>query len=424
MTRRFDRLEDQLRAFARNTRANTAMVFAVSLVPMLLAVGMAYDYARAVDLEARLQSSLDAGALAAAASATLSDTERASLAGFAFDENFMSRATADLKAAPWVKINRDKISMSVKVDYPTTFMRIVGIKTMKLGGSVEVAIPRDKKAEIALVLDYSGSMKEVSGGKVKYVAMREAAIKLVDDLSGKGKSDKVKFGLVPFSHHVYAALPGEYVVGGTPGKTWTGCTQDRKYPYNLSDATPVAGADASKWGQPNAKVHAGSGCDGYLPRKLVVKPIGKDFAGVKAQLEVMQPYAWTHIALGFEFGWHLLSPNAPFAGTAAYDDDETMKVLVLLTDGKQTEPAFGPGSIRNVAQGENNLSAQCVNARAEGVIVVTVAFDLQDDATKNRLRDCASDPDKYFFIAEDDDQLAAAFDQIKAALKTAIYISR
>jgi hypothetical protein len=267
-------------------------------------------------------------------------------------------------------------------------------------------------------------MTEVSGGKVKYVAMREAAAKLIDDLSENGKSDKVKFGLVPFSHHVYLSLPGEYVVGGTAGKTWTGCTQDRKYPFNLGDATPIAGNDASKWGQPNAAIHASSGCEGYLPRHLVVKPVTSDLDAVKAQLEVMQPYAWTHIALGFEFGWHLLSPNQPFAGTAPYDDGKTVKVLVLLTDGRQTEPAFGPGKTRSVAQGEDNLVNLCANARGEGVTVVTVAFDLQDSATRERLRDCASDPERYAFIAEDDSQLAAAFEQIKSAVKTAIYISK
>jgi hypothetical protein len=138
----------------------------------------------------------------------------------------------------------------------------------------------------------------------------------------------------------------------------------------------------------------------------------------------MQPYAWTHIALGFEFGWHLLAPDAPFGGTAAYDDDKTMKVLVLLTDGRQTEPAFGPGTTRNVAQGEDNLASLCANAKDKGVTVITVAFDLKDAATRNRLRNCASDPDKYFFIAEDDAELASAFDQIRAALKTAIYISK
>ncbi len=424
MTNRFNRVTGSVRRFARCARGDTAVVFAMSLIPVMLVVGAAFDYSRASDFKTRLQSALDSGALAAAAATKLNDGERAKMALAAFNVNFITHATAGLKAKPKIKIGQDTISMSVNVDYPTTFMRIVGYKSINVGGSVDVSIPQEKKAEIALVLDYSGSMTEVSGGKVKYIAMREAATKLVDDLSDNGKSKKVEFGLVPFSHHVYVSLPGEDVVGGIAGKTWTGCTQDRRYPYNLSDETPIAGNDASKWGQPIAKVHASSGCNGYVANGLVVRPISDDFAGVKAQLQAMHPYAWTHIALGFEFGWHLLSPNAPFTGTAPYNDGKTMKVLVLLTDGQQTEPAFGPGSIRNVTQGESNLENECSNAKAEGVTVITVAFDLHDATTRNRLQGCASDPDKYFFIAEDDAQLASAFEQIRSALRTAIYISK
>ena len=419
-----NRLTGSVRRFARCTRGDAVVIFTISLIPMVLVVGAAFDYSRASDFKSRLQSALDSGALAAAAATKLNDGERAKLATTAFNANFITPTTADLKVKPKIKIGQDTISMSVDVDYPTTFMRVVGYKSIAVGGSVDVSIPKEKKAEIALVLDYSGSMKDISGGKVKYIAMREAATKLVDDLSDNGKSDKVKFGLVPFSHHVYVSLPGEDVVGGTPGATWTGCTQDRKYPYNLSDQTPIAGIHDSKWGQPIAKVHATSDCSGYVPNGLLVRPVSDDFAGVKAQLQAMQPYAWTHIALGFEFGWHLLSPNAPFSGTAPYGDGKTMKVLVLLTDGRQTEPAFGPGSTRNVAQGESNLENLCSNAKAEGVTVITVAFDLNDANTRNRLQGCASDPDKYFFIAEDDAQLASAFEQIRSALRTSIYISK
>lgn len=424
MTGMFGKAGGIVRRLARETGANTAIVFALSAVPVMLVVGMAYDFSRAAVLETRLQASLDAGALAAAASPTLTDAERQDLAKAVFTQNFTVKATAGVDAEPLVEIADDKVTMSVSVAYPTTFMRIAGINAMTVGSTVEVAIPEDRKAEIALVLDYSGSMTEKSGGKVKYVAMREAAIKLVDDLTQKGKSDKVKFGLVPFSHHVYASLPGEHVVGGTAGKTWSGCTQDRKYPHNLSDATPVGGDNNTKWGHPNAPVHASSGCEGYLPRNLVVKPISDDHDEVKKQLGIMKPYQWTHISLGFEFGWHLLAPNAPFGGTASYGDKKTMKVLVLLTDGRQTEPAFGPGTTRTVAQGEKNLEALCVNARAKGVTVITVAFDLRHAATENRLRECSSDPARYFFIAEDDAELASAFEQIKAQLASSIHIAK
>ena len=61
--------------------------------------------------------------------------------------------------------------------------------------------------------------------------------------------------------------------------------------------------------------------------------------------------------------------------------------------------------------------------KEDNITIVTVAFDLRDTATRNRLRNCASDPDKNFFVAEDDDQVAAAFEEIKAQIASKIYIS-
>ncbi len=138
----------------------------------------------------------------------------------------------------------------------------------------------------------------------------------------------------------------------------------------------------------------------------------------------MLPYAWTHIALGFEFAWNLLSQNAPFTDVAPDGDDDTMKVIVLLTDGRQTEPSFGPGNSRNVAQGENNLETLCENAKASGIRVITVAFDLQHQNTEDRLKGCATDPDKDFFIADDGAELANTFEAIKSELQQAIYIAK
>jgi von Willebrand factor type A domain len=217
-------------------------------------------------------------------------------------------------------------------------------------------------------------------------------------------------------------LPKAYVTGTTGSGDWTGCTQDRRHPHNLTDATPT-GSNATKWGHPHAPVHASDGCWAYAPKSLQVAPLTEDFDALRTQLDNMQPYAWTHIALGAEFGYHLLSPNEPFTEGAAYSDDDTSKFLVILTDGRQTEPAFGPSS-RTVSQGEDNLEAICSNAKASGITVMTIAFDLQDEDTTNRLRDCASDPAQNFMIAEDSSDIAAAFADIREQITAQVFISR
>lgn len=410
-----------LARFGRDTGGAAALMFTIAAVPLIMAAGLAIDYSRAATARTKLQASLDAGALAAAGARSMTEAQRIKLAKDTFAANFTGYGTQQVSGDPTVEFTDQGVTMSFRSTLPTTFMKVAGFDTMNLSGDTSVSIPADIKAEVALVLDYSASMNDFSGSKRKYVAMREAAIKMVGDLTSDG-NDKVSFGLVPFSHHVYTTLPAAHVVGAA-GSDWTGCTQDRRYPHNTGVAVPTAD-DATKWGHPHAPAHLSDGCSGYAPRGLKVREMSKDYAGIVGQLEAMRPYAWTHISLGLEFGWHLLDPSAPFTGAASYGDAENRKFIVLLTDGRQTEPAFGPGSQRTVAWGERNLETLCANVKAAGIRLITVAFDLDDSATENRLKACASEPATDFFVAEDGAALAGAFDSIRATIGRQVYLSK
>ena len=418
---RFEGLRRGVRKLVAHQGGTTAVTFALSVVPILLATGAAVDYMRYSRTETAVQAALDSGALAVAAAGKLSSADRVAAGEAAFARN-MEAAGLDPDAADALfKLNGKRVEASARLAVPTGLMQLAGISAMDLQVETEISIPDAKKAEVALVLDYSGSMEETSGGKVKYVAMKDAAKKLITDLESAGDG-KTKIGLVPFSHHVHLTLPAAYVKDKGATGTWTGCTQDRPYPYNLRDTTPTAD-DKTKWGHANAKVHASDGCDAYAPKHLTVHPLTTDYGALRDQLDLMRPYAWTHIALGAEFGYHLLSPNAPFTEGASYADKNVQKVMVLLTDGRQTEPAFGDG-VRNVNQGERNLEAICDNAKDSGITVMTLAFDLRDKDTRNRLKDCASDPDTGFFVAEDSDELASAFEEIRRQITVQVFISR
>ncbi len=62
------------------------------------------------------------------------------------------------------------------------------MSAMGIDAETEITVPDEQKAEVALVLDYSGSMTEISGGQVKYVAMKNAAKKLITDLETTTKA--------------------------------------------------------------------------------------------------------------------------------------------------------------------------------------------------------------------------------------------
>jgi Flp pilus assembly protein TadG len=414
-----------LGGFGRNDRAAVALVFGVSVVPFMLAAGVALDYSRALDLKTELQAALDAGALAAAASRSLSDDERITLARTTFTSNFRSRF--GVEPVPTVTLVDGTVRANAAAALPTTFMKLAGIHSVEVGANVQIGLPGQRDAEIALVLDYSDSMNDPpkGGGRVKYLSMRDAAMRMVDDLTTGEGGKHVKFALVPFSHHVRTRLPGWMVVDQKAATTWTGCTQDRRYPYNLSVETPNPKNDDSKWGQPVHSDNKDRTCGLFVPTGLTVKPLSSDHAAIERQLQAMRPTGMTHIALGFEFGWHVLSSNAPFTEGVTEDDKKTVKVLVLLTDGKQTEQAFGPDGSETVSDGERNLEQLCGNAKAAGITVATVAFDLDEDrSTVERLRDCASDPEKLFFDARSGSDLAAAFDGIRSKVQEAIFIAK
>ena len=410
------------RRFMVNQLGTTAVTFALTLVPLLMAAGMAVDYIRYATAKTDLQSALDAGALAAAAGFSLNNAQRVAAADQTFVKNLTGGSIGADAVTRSFKISPDGVTASASFELPTSLMQLAGFTNMPVDVRTVIDIGGSKKAEIALVLDYSGSMTEMLGGQVKYIAMKNAAKNLVNDLAAANLKN-VKIGLVPFSHHVWVTLPKQDVLGQSGSGTWTGCTQDRQYPFNLTDDSPTS-ASGSKWGQPIAKVHASSGCGAYVPNHLTVLPLTTDFAAVNSQLDAMLPYMWTHIALGAEFGFHLLSPNAPFGQAASYSDPNTRKVMVLLTDGEQTEPAFGPGTTRNVAQGQSNLTEICTNAKAKGITIVTIAYNIDDTATVGRLRNCSSDPAKDFFDIGTDNNVASAFDQIKQQIVAQIRIGK
>ena len=166
-----------------------------------------------------------------------------------------------------------------------------------------------------------------------------------------------------------------------------------------------------------------SNCNGYVRRDLVVRPLTDDHAGVVDQLEAMRPYDFTNIAIGMAFGWHLLTPNAPFDQTTSDENDDLLQAVVLLTDGAQTQNAWGPGGSRSTENGERNLSDMCEEMKAQSILVITVAFELDDEDTEERLRGCASGAE-FFYVAENNAQLSNSFENITKQLAKSIFISK
>ena len=83
---------------------------------------------------------------------------------------------------------------------------------------------------------------------------------------------------------------------------------------------------------------------------------------------------------------------------------------------------FSPHAIGR--EGESNLSAICTNAKARGTTIITIAYNIDDSDTVDRLRNCTTDPASSFFDIGTDNNVASAFDAIKKQITAQVRIGK
>ncbi len=424
-----------LNSFLRGRRGSTSAMFGLAALPCLVAAGVAVEYSHLVGAKTELQALSDAAALAAASAYADGNDDYAAIAENYINKNKSdSGPLTDVVVDPTVTPNDDDQTMTVEstVDIPTVMGNVLGRGLNDIHTKSTASLPifsEHNKGEIVLVMDYSGSMEETVNGVKKYRTMRDETVNLIEELSQDGTNLDVKFGLVPFSDMVRITMAKKYYNGQTTSSDWTRCVSDRKYPYNTRSTTPTTGSTSNT----TKFIDEGSCSSTYGGNYLNVRDLTTSHSSTISQIQNMQPHNLTHIALGMEWAFHVLSPNVPYTSGTSFGTEGTLKAVVLLTDGRQTADGWGPGNNiwdRSPEQAEENLDAICASLKDEGVRVITVSFDLNDSMeaeTETRLRDCAGDinePDgTYYFNTDTNDELADAFGVIKDALARNMYLS-
>lgn len=140
----------------------------------------------------------------------------------------------------------------------------------------------------------------------------------------------------------------------------------------------------------------------------------------------------TNVPIGLAWGWHLLSPFAPFRDGVAYDDLKTKKFIVLMTDG-QNQSTYNNSENRSYYSGigyiwqnrigtisndmatrskamDDRLSALCANVKNSNVQVFTIRVEVTE-GTNEVLKACASKA-SMFFDVKDSSGLPAVFKAI------------
>ncbi|HEX8568317.1 MAG TPA: pilus assembly protein TadG-related protein [Caulobacteraceae bacterium] len=170
-----------------------------------------------------------------------------------------------------------------------------------------------------------------------------------------------------------------------------------------------------------------NGCDTEPVTRLTT-----DLAKVKAAVTDMPVGGATNIPMGMVWGWHVLSPNAPFADGSPYSKKEVKRVAILITDGenalevlnnKNQSKYTGVGYVWQNRLGttaadfnarkqamDGRLAELCTNMKAKGITVFTVNVQVKGNSTA-LMRNCASRP-TYFQDVTDAGKLEKALDKI------------
>jgi len=437
-----------LQRFSRSERGAVMAIFALAVIPLMVAAGLAVDLSRAYLVKSRLSHALDAAGLAVGSMRATStdpvylETQFTNFVAANYPSSEVG-ATHDLTFVD----NGGIISVTGKATVDTVFMAIIGIQNITVSSAAQIKV-QTKGLELVMVLDNTGSM----GSNNKLNDMKTAALDLVGIVFGNETAPSLlKVGLVPFSGSVnigtsmssYVADTSSYNWGTT---SWEGCVEARTYPYDVQDADTVTGGvwspyhwadhnNYNNWdfggGSYNIDTSPPStkGPNKYCPRPLT--PLTNNRATLESEINAMWASGYTHINYGAVWGWRVASPSAPFTEGAAYTDPDWNKVVIILTDGDNTtsnsvDTAYGyrsEGLLGSTSSWgtSNELDSRlldvCTGMKNDGIIVYTIAFGSSIGwGTASMMEDCATKPENYF-ESPDSATLSQAFRAIGAELK-------
>jgi Putative Flp pilus-assembly TadE/G-like len=415
----------RLRNYLSDAAGNTAIIFALGALPLILATGAAVDYSRASRAKSVLQAAIDSAALGAMAD---KDLVAAIIQGNGKDvlksrvESYLrvNNAAGALGALTDIRIEYDQVNKRVVVsalgNMDTAIMKLGGINSIDIGAVAEIGIGVNA-LEVALVLDNTGSM---AGQKIE--DLKVAAVDLVNQVLGANTDGTyLRIGVVPFSEYVNIGV-------NTPTHGWL---DNKVYPVG----TIWEGCVGSRLSPQDEIIELKSN-DKYTPVGNVncvtsMLQLTNNRAAIEGKISQMNADGATYIPAGLLWGWNMLTKEHPLDDAMSLAELEKLggqKVIVLMTDGANTiatngsvlhdgrDPRDAPVKVfRDKA--DALTKKLCGNIKSVGIKIFTVAFQVDDTSAKSVLATCASEPEMAF-DAKNSASLKAAFLSIGRQLAT------
>lgn len=439
----------------RRDEGGALILFALFIfILMLLIGGMAVDFMRFETTRTKIQNTVDRAVLAAA---SLNQTRTpAEVVQDYFDKAGLGGALEDVIVDEG--INHRKVQAIAKADINTFFLHMSGINTLSApgGGTAEEKVTN---VEISLVLDISGSMGRASStGGTKIELLRDAAKDFVDAVLQDDSADKISLSLITYSAQVNAGpdifnqmnVLGSYI---NATHNYSHCIEFETADF---DTTALDLSKTYRQGQhfspydyydPDGTLTY-TNCPKYERDRI--RAFSQDKNELKAQIDDLEPEANTAIHMGMKWGTALLDPSTRpivsgligmgkvdnvFSGRPAdYSDEDTLKVIVLMTDGENVNTLRVKSTYYNsiweynywnthkvpwsstylyykytASQADDMLESICDAAKAKNITVYTVGFEVGEHGA-DVMENCATQPSHFFRV--EGIEIAEAFQAI------------
>ena len=209
------------------------------------------------------------------------------------------------------------------------------------------------------------------------------------------------------------------------------CVTERTGAQAYTDTAPTSAARVGRQYLPIGDTCLGS----------TIQPLSSNISGIKANINALSVAGATSGQIGIAWGWYMVSPNFgslwPSSAGAAYNTAETLKAVIIMTDGEFNAPycngviARGynaPNSESNNCAPDNGepyaqSRALCDAMKAQGIVIYTVGFQIPVGGNPdNLMRYCASTASS-FYNAGSGTALSEAFNAIGRDI-TQLRISR
>ncbi|WP_150296874.1 pilus assembly protein [Salipiger aestuarii] len=451
-------LGGRLRNFGRSDDGSmTYMAFFLSIL-MLVFGGIGIDLMYAELQRNKIQNTLDRAVLAAA---DLDNTLDAAEVVQDYMEKMGVGDTLIRVDASTTLTSKSVLGEGYK-SMPSNFAEIITpIKALQAYGLAR-AEEQYNKVEISLVLDVSGSMDD--GDKMS--SMQDAAAEFIETVLAGGARDYTSVNLVPYSEHVNAGPEILSYMNVDWKHGYSHCLEmpDRFFAQTELDLSYEY--DQMQHYQWNFDGRNNARNDTICPRYSYerITPWSNDANELTDQVYDLKPRAGTSIFMGMKWGTALLDPStrgivsgmisdtavdSVFEGRPAdYNDGETAKTIVLMTDGQHDRSyriqdwAYDSASeyahwerynlwyylnnyVRssswsgfytqkyNATTGDTLLGNICTAAKSQGIVIWAIGFEVQDHGADVMER-CASSSSHFYRVNRE--QIVATFKTIAGSI--------